>query len=137
MNQDIDQIKTLGICTLVYSGISALFAFFPIFHLLIGISMLNGSFYNGNPPTETGFPISIFALMFTILPAVMIFFGLAFAVALAISGYFLLKKRHYLYCMVMGAISCVFVPFGTVLGIFTIIVLQRPSVKELFHSIPS
>jgi hypothetical protein len=32
----------------------------------------------------------------------------------------------------MAAISCIFMPFGTVLGVFTIIVLLRPSVKELF-----
>ena len=32
----------------------------------------------------------------------------------------------------MAAISCAFMPFGTVLGVFTLIVLLRPGVKELF-----
>jgi hypothetical protein len=32
----------------------------------------------------------------------------------------------------MAAIACMLMPFGTVLGVFTIIVLMRPSVKELF-----
>jgi hypothetical protein len=32
----------------------------------------------------------------------------------------------------MAGIECIFMPVGTVLGVFTIIVLMRDSVKELF-----
>jgi hypothetical protein len=32
----------------------------------------------------------------------------------------------------MAAVACIFVPFGTVLGVLTIIVLTRPSVRALF-----
>jgi len=32
----------------------------------------------------------------------------------------------------MAGVECMFMPFGTVLGVFTIIVLMRPSVKEIF-----
>ena len=32
----------------------------------------------------------------------------------------------------MAALSCAFFPFGTVLGVFTIIVLQKDSVRQLF-----
>jgi hypothetical protein len=133
MNQDVDQIKILAIFHFIVAGIAGLFACFPIFHLLMGISMLTGSFFQGETPTDMPFPFSMFGLMFTIIPAVMIFFGWAFAIALAISGYFLTKKQHYLFCMIMAGVSCIFTPFGTVLGVFTIVVLMRPSVKELFH----
>ncbi len=34
----------------------------------------------------------------------------------------------------MGGVECLFMPVGTVLGVFTIIVLVRDSVKELFRS---
>ncbi len=30
-------------------------------------------------------------------------------------------------------LNCLFMPFGTVLGVLTIIVLMRPSVKALFY----
>ena len=36
------------------------------------------------------------------------------------------------FCLVMGAVACMFMPVGTVLGVFTIVVLMKPSVKELF-----
>jgi hypothetical protein len=32
----------------------------------------------------------------------------------------------------MAGVACMFMPFGTVLGVFTIVVLLRDSVKELF-----
>jgi hypothetical protein len=34
--------------------------------------------------------------------------------------------------MVMAGVECIFSPFGTVLGIFTIFVLMRESVKQMF-----
>jgi hypothetical protein len=33
---------------------------------------------------------------------------------------------------VMACIECLFVPFGTILGVFTIVVLSRESVSVLF-----
>jgi len=33
----------------------------------------------------------------------------------------------------VAAVECIFMPFGTVLGVFTIIVLNRPSIKALFQ----
>jgi hypothetical protein len=138
MNQDVDQIKILAIFHFVVAGIAGLFACFPIFHLFVGISMLAGGFFPTETPPGMPFPIGLFGLMFTLIPAAIIFFGWAFAISLALSGYFLTKKQHYLFCLVMAGISCIFTPFGTVLGVFTIIVLMRPTVKELFeHRMPA
>lgn len=133
MNQDQDQIKILAIFHFVVAAIAGLFACFPIFHLFVGISMLTGGFFPGGMPSDTPFPFSLFGLMFTLIPAAMIFLGWLFAIALAVSGYFLFRKQNYLYCLVMAGIGCVFTPFGTVLGVFTIVILMRPSVKELFR----
>jgi hypothetical protein len=35
----------------------------------------------------------------------------------------------------MACVACLSVPLGTVLGVFTIIVLMRPSVKALFAEV--
>lgn len=133
MNQDADQIKILAIFHYVVAGIAGIFACFPIFHLLMGLSMLTGSFFPSDAPGSMPFPFSMFGLMFTLIPAAIIFFGWAFAIALAVSGYFLMQRRQYMFCLIMAGISCIFTPFGTVLGVFTIVVLSRPSVKNLFN----
>ena len=59
--------------------------------------------------------------------------GWAFAVCLALAGRYLSRRRRYTYCLVMGGVACIFMPFGTVLGVFTIITLVRDSVKRLFR----
>lgn len=133
MKQDEDQIKILVIFHFVVAGIASLFACLPILHLAMEVSMLTGSFFQNGSPPDFPFPLRAFGFIFTVIPAAMMLFGWAFAIALAISGYFLAKKQHYLFCMTLAGISCTFLPFGTVLGLFTLIVLMRPSVKELFN----
>ena len=41
------------------------------------------------------------------------------------------RKRHA-FCLVVAGLSCFFMPFGTILGVFSLIVLNRPSIKLLF-----
>jgi len=38
------------------------------------------------------------------------------------------------FCLVMAGAECLFMPFGTVLGVFTIILLLQEPVKQLFNS---
>ena len=133
MNDDLSHIKILSIFHYVVAGIAALFACFPIFHFLIGISALTGGLFSDVSDTGAPFPVRMFGIMFTVIPAIIILSGWAFAICLAIAGRFLAAKQHYLFCLVMAGISCIFTPFGTVLGVFTIIVLVRPSVKALFN----
>ena len=131
-NQDEQHLHILSIFHYVVGGLTALFACFPVFHLAMGISMLTGGF-GPMPPDET-FPFQLFGLMFVLIPAAIILLGWALAAAIIVAGYFLSKRRNYTFCLVVAGIACIFMPFGTVLGIFTIIVLVRPSVKALFEA---
>lgn len=51
-----------------------------------------------------------------------------------LSGVFLLKKRSRMFSMVVGGLDCLMMPFGTVLGVFTIVVLSRDSVRSLYDA---
>ena len=37
-----------------------------------------------------------------------------------------------MFCVVTAGVMCAFAPFGTVLGVFTLLVLHRPAVKAAF-----
>jgi hypothetical protein len=76
-------------------------------------------------------------LFFVILASVFIVCGWVFAGLLAWSGRCLAKRRHYMFSFVMACVACIFMPFGTVLGVFTILVLNRASVKAFFDRSPS
>ena len=58
--------------------------------------------------------------------------GHIFAAFVLTAGRFLAKRRHYMFCLVMGGAESIFMPFGTILGVFTISVLMREWVKQLF-----
>jgi MFS superfamily sulfate permease-like transporter len=49
-----------------------------------------------------------------------------------LSGIFILKKKFRLFSLLVAVINCLNVPIGTVLGILTLIVLSRKSVRELY-----
>ena len=51
---------------------------------------------------------------------------------IALAGRSLARHRRYTFCLVVAAILCLFVPFGTLLGVFTIIVLVRSTVRARF-----
>ena len=129
MTQDEDHLKLLSIFHYVVGGLAGLFALLPIFHLVIGLVMVfaPGKLAEGgqSPPVFIGWIFVIFAALFITI-------GWAFTACVLTAGRFLAKRKHYLFCLVMGAIECIFMPFGTVLGVFTIIVLMREPVKQLF-----
>ena len=126
-------LKILSIFHYVVGGISALFACFPLLHFIMGIVF----FVIGLVPTSESsglpfFPASIFGLFFATIAGSMILLGWAFAICMMIAGYSLAAKKRYTFCLVMAGIACAFLPFGTVLGVFTIITLTQPAVKDMF-----
>jgi hypothetical protein len=133
MDKDEEHLKLLSIFHYVLGGIMALFACFPIIHLTIGIVMLVAPevFQEGRGPEP---PMMLLGLMFTIIPGLIILAGWSLAVCVFLSGRWLSLRRHYTFCLVVAALSCLFMPLGTLLGVFTIIVLVRPSVKALFEA---
>ena len=128
-SEDTQHLRLLSIFHYVVAGLLAVFSMFPIIHLTIGIAIVSGAFddvENGTPPP------AFFGWMFIIVPAIVILCGLALASCIAMTGRRLNQNRSYMFCLVIAGIECMFMPVGTVLGVFTIIVLMRPTVRELF-----
>ncbi len=128
MNQDQEHLKTLSTCHYVLGGLLCLFSLFPIIHLTVGIGMVTGAFPGKHSP---GFP-SFFGWFVIMMAGGMMLCGFALATCLFVAGGSLASRRRHKFCFVVAAISCAFMPLGTVLGVFTILVLGRPSVKALF-----
>lgn len=122
-------LRLIVIFHYVVGGIAALFAMFPIFHLVIGLTLVFSpeSFAGqGEPP-----PLFL-GWMFVGIAATFITLGLAFACCVIATGRSIQKRRRYLFCLVMAGIECMFMPFGTILGVFTIILLVKEDVKQMF-----
>ena len=44
------------------------------------------------------------------------------------------EGKNGTFCLVVGALHCVGFPLGTALGVFSILVLNRPGVKAWFEA---
>jgi hypothetical protein len=133
-NVDVQHLKLLAIFHYIVAGVAALFACFPLIHLVMGLFMVFAPDSFGSsrdqPPAFLGWFFVVFAL-------VIILAGWAFAVLVLTAGRCIARRKLYTFCFVMACVECIFMPFGTVLGVFTIIVLNRASVKNLFVPRPS
>lgn len=124
--EDVEYLRLLSIFHYVVGGLAMLLACIPFLHLFVGVGLATGAFDTTEPPVRAiGVVVAVIAVLF-------ILSGWAFGVALMVAGRFLATHRHHTYCLVVAAVSCAFMPFGTVLGVFTILLLMRPRVRALF-----
>ncbi len=126
MTQDEQHLDLLAIFYFVLGGLTALISLFPIVHLIVGIFSLAIGLTENEPISV------IMGGFFIVIATIIILFGLALAVLMIITGLRLRQRRSYTFCMVIGAVTCLNMPLGTILGVFTIIVLSKEPVKELF-----
>jgi hypothetical protein len=131
-NTDEEHLKLLAVFHYVLAALVGLFACLPLLHVGMGIMMVAkpGVFNEGQnspPPAWAGY-------IFIAIGAFLCTLGWATAVCTFLSGRFLAKRKKRLFSFVMAAVMCMFAPFGTVLGVFTIIVLSRESVQRLYAS---
>jgi hypothetical protein len=132
-NEDEQHLKLLSIFHFVVGGLIALVSCIPIFHFMIGLMFLVAP-----PPSRARAgqgpqPETFIGGMFVVIAGSIILAGWTVAACVWLAGWFLYQRKHPMFCLVAACLECMWMPFGTVLGVFTIIVLQRPSVKKLFE----
>ena len=128
MAQDEQHLNLLSIFHYVFGGLTALFSCMFLVHIGIGIAMLAGAFDGTDAPPK------FFAWFFILFPAGLMLCGWTLATLAIVAGRKLKRRASHTFCLVVAGLECLLMPFGTVLGVFTIIVLMRGSVKVLFSA---
>lgn len=129
MSQDDEHLHLLSIFHFVLAALCALFALFPLLYVVFGLAMMGGGL-SASKPGEL--PAAFAGCFVAGLGGVFLLLLTGYAVALYLAGRFLRERRRHTFCVVVAAISCAFQPIGTVLGVFTLVVLFRPAVKAMF-----
>lgn len=133
MNQDAEHLRLLSIFHYVVAGLTAMFSLFPVIHLALGITMV----VMPEKWAEGGeLPPAFLAWFLIILASVIILAGLTLSFLIALNGVFIKKRRRWLFCVVVAGLECLVMPFGTALGVLTLLVFMRDSVKEEFNPTP-
>jgi hypothetical protein len=133
MSQDKEQLQLLAIFHYVVAGLAALFSFFPLLYTTVGVIFIFAARHGAAKPGED-LPPEFLGWIFAVLGLVLFLIGIAMAICILITGRSLALRRGYSFVLVMACIECLFIPFGTILGVFTIVVLSRESVKALFST---
>ena len=127
-NEDKKNLNLLSIFHYVVAGITALASCMPFVHVILGIAMVAGKLKgDGNqaPPEFMGW-------IFIIMGGGFILAGWAIATCMFLVGKKLKHRESKTFCTVVAAIECIFMPFGTILGVFTLVMLNKDSVSQLF-----
>jgi hypothetical protein len=135
---DEEHLKMLSIGYVVSGCMSALFSLMGLLYAGMGVMVFSlGSAQakdaaksSQGPPVEMAWFFGVFGLiMFLVLVAV--------ALCKFKAAHCIKKRTGRTFCMVIAAISCFGIPYGTLLGVFTFMVLSRPSVAKLFDPSPA
>src|ERR1035437_470809 len=122
---DDDHLKVLSICHFVWAGLCGFFGLFPCIHIVMGILLLNGKLSDpGRPPVPDE---AVIGWMFVIMGSAFVLCAETVAVLTLLSGFSIIKRRRRTLVLITAGLNCIFMPIGTVLGIFTLIVMLRPS----------
>lgn len=136
---DADHLRTLAVCHYVLGGLCFVVGCFPMIHLAIGIAIVTGVFPMqpaGNGANGPPFPAELFGWLFIGVASAMIAFYWALGLALVQAGTCLRQRKWHTFCLITAGFACLFQPLGLALGIFTFIVLLRPSVRAAFEPVP-
>jgi len=133
MNQDKEHLRLLAIFHYVVAGLAALFSFFPLLYTTIGAIFIFAA-RHGTPKPGEELPPEFLGWIFAIVGLFLFLLGIAMAICILLAGRCLSRNKHYTFALVMACIECLFIPFGTILGVFTIIALSRESVRTLFST---
>jgi hypothetical protein len=133
MDRDTEQLNLLAIFHYVVAGLAALFSFFPLLYTTVGAIFIFAARHGTAKPGED-LPPEFLGWIFVVLGSLLFAVGIAMAICILITGRSLALRKRYSFVLVMACIECLFIPFGTILGVFTIVALSRESVRGLFST---
>jgi uncharacterized protein (DUF1330 family) len=126
-------LNPLAMAHLVVGGVGYIISFLPVLYIVMGIFFVasaSGSGANGNFPP-------FFGWMFIIMGLLAILVGLCFSTCILGNGLLLRRRKRYWVCFALACVECILTPFGTILGVLTIVALSSDSAKAEFPGMRS
>jgi hypothetical protein len=132
---DEEHLRLLSLFHYISGGITVAFSLFFGVWIVFAAAMF--AFF---PPPPHGGSEGTAAQHPEAMPAVMLaIFGFLFAMGVAygileiVSGWFISRRQSRVFSFVVALPRVLFLPYGVILTIFTLLVLDRPSVKQLYR----
>jgi hypothetical protein len=130
VDRDVEHLRLLTIGYNVLAGMTAFFSLFALLYVGFGVFMASGVFPVNQTANNDPRPIGYILIA---IGAAVFIFGMAVAALYFAVGRSLRNRHRRIFCLAMAGLSCVYIPWGTAIGVCTIIVLNRAEVKRLFE----
>lgn len=135
MTYEESNLKLIAIFHYVLAAFVSMFSMIPLMYLGMGILFsLAPAIFESSGPSAQSAPPAILGFIFGGIGLAGSLLILTFAALLFFAGRNLQKTRYIGFCTVVAAMSCLFMPFGTILGVFTLFELNKREVQEIFDS---
>ncbi len=125
-SNNLDTFKTLY---LIKGILTLLMSFLPLIYIFLGgflSTMIEMEEIQDPPPFDIG-------LIFMIIGVVALIFIVGTGVATILASNYIRDRKNYTFILVVAILNCFSGILGILLGVFTIIEINKPEVKELFE----
>jgi hypothetical protein len=129
---DAKHLEILSIFHFVGAGLAIVGILFLFVHYEIMHTMFTNPALWQNQKQPPPFPPEELFNVFKWFYLIAGFWFVLSGVLNVVSAFCLRAKKHRTFSLIVAGINCLHIPLGTVLGVFTIIVLVRDSVQELY-----
>jgi hypothetical protein len=134
---DEKALRLLAILHYVCAGLIAFFATFALLYVALGVHMMHSPQSWAPPPPagSTAPPFTPdFGMFFVVLGSVAVTLGWTMGALTALAGRSITQRRRFALCAIIDGLLCMWVPIGTALGVFGLVMLTKPHVRAEFEA---
>jgi hypothetical protein len=134
---DSEHLKLLVVFHYVVGGLTLFFSCFAILYIVFGVAMVvapDDLFPPGRPDHPNQRPPAFFGYAVAAIGTMGLVAGWTFAGMTIYSARSIQQRKRRLLSLIVAGFNCAWFPFGTALGVCTLIVLCRDSVRKLYTS---
>lgn len=133
MTEQKNNAQALDLIAIFHYVLAALIYLKGVFSFLfIGIGTLAVAGILSDKPDDMHIGLLAVILIFYVGPVLFLCLMWTLATLVLIAGKRISKRTNLMYCQVVAGLECLCVPFGTILGVFSLMKLTKPEVKEAF-----
>lgn len=126
---DLQTLKSLAQLHYVLAALTALLSCTLIIQLLQGLAIMRGD----TPlPAGVDLPPEPLGMMIAVLAGGGMAIGWVHAGVIFVMGRWIAARRRHALLLVVSGLNCMYLPLGTALSIWSLIVLSRPRIGRLF-----
>jgi hypothetical protein len=133
MDKDLEHLKLLSIFHYVVGGLACCCGLLWTIYVVSGVILIVAA---GSMTSDNRTAASIGGVIAVLVGVFLLVLFELYGIVCIIAGTKYRKHEGYWFCFVLAVLTCLNFPLGTALGVFAIVVLNRPTVKALFQGLP-